>query len=248
MQAFSDRAGTLLVQRHVDQRPCGWHHVGQLSGLCLGLAVAPEHARGARKPCRHPPARPCDHADGDARGDFAPAVPAIELDHVVGPHQPDKAHTRIEPLQGGKGVAGHARAQLRLDPGDLDMRVMDDVARLRDAFGQGCRAMRLEGVAGRHQPPDPVQPEPPQRHFGDMDMALMRGIEGSAQEAHPHPGQRDGKPGAHSEQPLHLSMRVKPDPQGGGFARQARHGHDLAADRDDKARASGKPHLAHRDR
>ena len=56
----------------------------------------------------------------------------MQLRQIVGPHQPDKAHTRIEPLQGGKSVAGHARAQLRLDPGDLDMRVMDDVARLRD--------------------------------------------------------------------------------------------------------------------
>ena len=80
-------------------------------------------------------------------------------------------------MQGGNRVAGTARAQLRLDPGNHDTRIMDDALRLRDTLGQRRRPVRFQRIAGRDQPPDPVQPEPPQRHFGDMDMALMRGVE-----------------------------------------------------------------------
>src|SRR6187549_3134528 len=50
-----------------------------------------------------------------------------------------------------------------------------------------------------------------------------------------------------SEQPFDLPV-LEPDVLGARHLGQARHGHDLAADRDDEPRACGQPHLAHRHR
>lgn len=52
------------------------------------------------------------------------------------------------------------------------------------ALGQGRRApARLEGILGRDQPPDPVQPQPAQRLAGDGQVALVGRVEGATEEA-----------------------------------------------------------------
>ena len=48
------------------------------------------------------------------------------------------------------------------------------------------------------------------------------------------------------EQPLDQALGVDPDAVGGGHARQAGHGHDVAADRDHELGAVGEPDLTHR--
>src|SRR5579862_888888 len=48
------------------------------------------------------------------------------------------------------------------------------------------------------------------------------------------------------KQPLDLAVLVDADAVGGGVARQAGHGHQVAAQRHDEARARRQPHVAHR--
>ena len=126
--------------------------------------------------------------------DLPPAVPLVELDQVVRPHQPDEAHAGIMATQGADPVGGLARAQPRLDIRDDDARVGQDLPGIGQPAGKRCGTARLQRVAGRDQPPDTIQPEAAQGGAGDGDMAFMRGIEGSPKKADRHPGQRNGKP------------------------------------------------------
>ena len=56
-------------------------------------------------------------------------------------------------------------------------------AEARRAAKRRHAAFRLQRIARRNQQPDLVQPQPPPRNPGDMQMAFMGGIERSAEQA-----------------------------------------------------------------
>ena len=59
-----------------------------------------------------------------------------------------------------------------------------DAACVADALGQRRQpGIVLERVAGRHQPPDPVELEPAQCRQARQAMSVMGGIEAAAEEA-----------------------------------------------------------------
>jgi hypothetical protein len=120
---------------------------------------------------RHPP------------GDGAPALPLMELRQIVRPHQPQEPDMGIALLQPRDCVDGVNGAQPLFDCADPDRRAPRHRAR-RCQAGIERRHARpgFEWVLRAHQPPDLVEPEPPQRFEGEMAMAAMGRVERSAEQ------------------------------------------------------------------
>ena len=72
-------------------------------------------------------------------------------------------------------------------------------------FERGHASHRFQRVLWRDQPPDLVQPEPPERRTADLEMAGMSWIEGTPQ--NPHPAWDEERPRA--------AARDEPDPSRG---------------------------------
>ncbi len=144
--------------------------------------------RGGSQAAHDRRARPGHDGHGDLGHQLGPAAPAVQVLQAVGAHDPDEGDAGIAGLQGADGVDGVAHAQ----PG---FRIGHDHARPpRHGAGRGHpprqlrRRARLQGIAWRDQPDHPVQPQPLQRRLGHMRMALVRRIEGAAEQPDPHAG------------------------------------------------------------
>ena len=61
------------------------------------------------------------------------------------------------------------------------------------ACSAASSALRFQRIAGRHQPPDPVEAEPRQREAGNKRVALVRRIERAAEEADAHARRERGQ-------------------------------------------------------
>ena len=112
----------------------------------------------------------------------------MELREIVAAHQPDEASAWRALLQNPDEVGGVARSELRSAP-VMTMRgcAATSAARSHPSACGGRPAASFSGLAGRHQPPDPVEPEPVERHQARAAVADMRRVERAAVEADPLP-------------------------------------------------------------
>ena len=140
-------------------------------------------ARGGRHAGRNPVAGPGEHAHWHRIHDLPPVLPEMKLRKVVRPHQPDKAHAPILAAQGGHGLGGRAGSQPCFDVGDIDARVFHDCPTGIHPALERCRTARLERVARRYKPPDPIQPETGQGLPRNMHMPFVRRIKRSPEQA-----------------------------------------------------------------
>lgn len=132
-------------------------------------------------------ARPVDHGDRRRAHDLLPAPPAMELQEIIRPHDPDELHARAAPVQEAQRIGGVARANLRLEPHDDDARIARDLARRRNARGERGQSVRIfQRIAGRDEPPQPIEPQPRERNAGNKRVAFVRRIERAAEEADAH--------------------------------------------------------------
>lgn len=106
----------------------------------------------------------------------------MDLRKIIRPHQPDKAHARIARAQRCNRLRRISCAQMGLDVRHVHVRMPHQITRIRHTLSQRCRPLRLQRIAGRDKPPDPVQPEPLQRLARDVHMPRMRRIKRSAQQ------------------------------------------------------------------
>ena len=139
-----------------------------------------------------------------------PPSPPWQLRQVVGTDEPDEAAFGPcrEPFEGIGRVAG---AKAVLDVARLDAGVaLQEGASTREALVEACHAdFRLQGVLWRDEPPYLVEAEPLQRLSTDVEVALMRRIEGAAKQADAtdrtrrggNRGQSDTKARARPERP-----------------------------------------------
>lgn len=134
-------------------------------------------------PGRNPLPGPGQNPDRHRFHDGLPILPEVQLRQVIGAHQPDKAHLWIKAPQVPKGLGGVTRAKLRLDPRDLHPRMPHDRPRMCQPILERRGSAGLQRIAGRHQPPHPVQSEPLQRFARDVRVPRMGRIEGAAQKA-----------------------------------------------------------------
>ena len=137
------------------------------------------------------PARTVDDRDGKQVEDIAPLLPSIELNEIVGPHDPDEIDRREKAHDRLKRIGGEARPEAGLQSRHMDARVvLERYGGLHPLLQRGEFGLVLERIARRHQPPHGVEPEPPQGDEAGVAMALMRRIERAAEQSDAQPRRR----------------------------------------------------------
>src|SRR3569832_2980463 len=97
-----------------------------------------------------------------------PIAPAVELRKVVRSHDPDKVQARSTTAQISDRVCSIARSDDGFETTHIDARIEGDVSGGRHALGKVMRrAVGLERIARRHQPPDAVELQPLDRKQAD---------------------------------------------------------------------------------
>ena len=183
----------LRVQPLMDEDPGGWPLARQPGGPRFGQPAA------CMAPCRlsgqrfQMIGRPVKNRNGNYMKQFLPIPPCGQLDQIVGTHEPDEADAGKVPDQGLEGLHGVDGPERGLDGSRQDSGVPGAGPGVGQALGQGRGApARLQGVLGRDQPPDPVQPEPPQGLARDFQVPLVGRVEGAAEEPDALPPPRQG--------------------------------------------------------
>ncbi len=161
-----------------------WSPVRPVAALARGPDEAPQPAHGRRAMNPLTIAGSGDYGNGHDARNGAPALPLAELLQIVLTHQPDEAVAGIMAGERAQRIDGVARAELRLDRGGADRRTAGEFLGLSKARAKRRHVLaRFQGVAGRHQPPDFVQPQRVVCGEADRAVAAMRGVERSAQQA-----------------------------------------------------------------
>ena len=128
-------------------------HAGKMNAG--GRRWAKARRNGLRRPetASRPRRRGCERAQGRARpiddrdrgpvGDLPPAPPQMELAQIVRPHDPDEMRRRARGARSqAMRIVGEARADLRLEAGDGDARIVGHRARGCDARVQARQRRR----------------------------------------------------------------------------------------------------------
>ena len=106
----------------------------------------------------------------------------MELGEVIATHQPDKTDIGKTAFQRFKRVDGITRAKHAFDIERNNARMARNVIRLTQSIPQRRQTgVALKRIFRRHQPPDIVQLQAFQRHKADVQVTMMRRIEGTAQ-------------------------------------------------------------------
>ena len=145
---------------------------------CLGPSV-PSKTPGCYTRCspQRVPRTP-KYCNGNSIKNSRPAMPAMNLQQVVGPHQPHETRPGLGPRQGRQGISSIAGPTDLFkiadpDPGLCRCHVFcrrHPACEFRHAVGRFQRILR------RHQPPHLVEPKAPQRHPADIQVPLMRRV------------------------------------------------------------------------
>lgn len=127
-------------------------------------------------------ARAREDRDRHRPRDRAPAIPARKLREVVGAHQPYEPRAGKPAGKLGNRVGSVAGAEAAFYGGSHNPHIVGDCAGRGETRGEGCHFMPiLERVSGRDQQPNLIQPQPPQRRAGDVQVPFMGRIEAAAQ-------------------------------------------------------------------
>lgn len=120
--------------------------------------------------------------------EFSPASPARQLLKDIRAHQPNKRCTRKPPLQLAQRVDGVTRAQYTLYRARHHPAPIGNPARRGQALRQrGHTALRFQRVSGGNQQPNLIETQASACQLNHVPMALMRWVEGAAEQANPHP-------------------------------------------------------------
>src|ERR1700756_1174718 len=93
---------------------------------------------------------------------------------IVGTHDPDKTYARAAAYQIRDSLIGVMAADLRLEVGDVNARMIGERPCGRHALRQRRQAARvLERIAGGDEPPDAIEAKPPHRQQAGGAMRRM---------------------------------------------------------------------------
>src|SRR5689334_25382611 len=127
-----------------------------------------------------------DDGDGNTLGESGPTVPAPKDVEIVAAHEPDEFESRKTLLQSLQRVERVVRMKIVLEVHDDDPRMTGDQFGVADAIMQRRHSGdRLQGILRSDEPPDVIEPETFQRHFADMAMTFVGGVERAAEETDP---------------------------------------------------------------
>jgi len=115
----------------------------------------------------------------------------MEARQIVSPHQPHEIHAGISVFKRSERLRRVARAQLRFQIANLNLRVVHDLPRAGQSRRQWGWPARLQWIAGAHKPPNKIQPKPLQRLARDMGMPGMCRVERPTQQTDSLPSLRN---------------------------------------------------------
>ena len=123
--------------------------------------------------------------------DFFPVLPAVNLGHVVGPHDPDESDAGKARRQRPDGVGRGLGAQGVLDGGDDEAWVARLPLGARHAGLERRHAVAaLQGVLGADHPPDLVERQSLVGEQRNIAVAGVGRVERAAEQADAHAGTR----------------------------------------------------------
>ena len=167
-----------------------------------GRKIATPARQICTKPCRvfsafqQPPsftnrkviiARTVKNRNGHGIDDLIMMLPTAKTLQIVGAHQPAEMLPWTALLQQSQRGMGQVCLKAALRGHDPDPGyVGGQLACLRKAFCQRCHVMTcLQRILRADKPPYLVQPKHAVRQTGDMEMTVMRRVEGSAKKTNP---------------------------------------------------------------
>lgn len=181
-----------MAHWHIDKTPgwrCGPRKTLALAALQAGRPIDPCSRGQAR---RNPGAWTGQNANWNALHYVVPVLPLVKARQVVSPHEPNKPNPWIKNTQGAQGFGSVACPELGFEVGHRDTGVPHDLPGGSHPARQGCGRVLFQRIAGRHQPPELIQPEPFERCMADIHMPLMGGIKGPSQQTNCHAGAHIG--------------------------------------------------------
>ncbi len=181
---FSQKRGTQRVARDSEIGPCRSRARGQQHRIAR---AQPRFCKTLREaPMQRFEAIRCavENHDRQARGDGFPRFPAMKPGEVIRPHQPDKTVARVLRLQEANRVDAVVKPVHCFDIHHPDARVARDrpcTSKPRRIF---CEfTCFLERVLRRDEPPDFIEPKALHRLKRNMQMAFVRRVERTAEQA-----------------------------------------------------------------
>ena len=127
-----------------------------------------------------------EYRNGKRLEDILPAAPALEICQIVGAHHPDEAMARMAAAETLDGVGAVWTVPALFAIAHPNRRVAGEAPRRgQTLFERRHAALRFKRVLRRDQPPDAIEAEIGQRKARDVEMALMGGIERTAQQPDP---------------------------------------------------------------
>ena len=124
-----------------------------------------------------------EYRNGKGLEDVLPAAPALEIDQIIGAHDPDKAMARMAAAETLDGVGGVLALPTLFAIAHPNRRMAREAPRCgQTLFERRHAALRFKRVLQRHQPPEFIQTEPLDSLEADMKVAFMCRIERAAEQ------------------------------------------------------------------
>lgn len=130
--------------------------------------------------------RSCNYGNRRSFKYLGPALPAWDLQHIIRTHQPNKRGLRKALAQLAQRIRRIAASQMPFNIRHIDARMARGKAgRFHPVFQRRHPRCCFQRILGRDHPPHRIQPQPLQCDQAELQMAVVSGVEGPAQQADP---------------------------------------------------------------
>ncbi len=166
------------------ENPCRRSLGGQSPRESRGQAVAAIPARRLAGQGGVRESRPVENGDRHARHQIPPAVPARQLEQVVGADDPHEAHLRINPAQVPHRIVASVAREAGFQVAHTNAPMLGASLGAGHSLRQGRHVGgRFQRVLRRYEPPHLVKRQPAQRQQTNTAMPVVGGVERPAEKA-----------------------------------------------------------------
>src|SRR5262245_8681921 len=168
----------------MQKNPGGRASVRQRLSLVFRDAPAPQRLSRNAASRIEAGTQPIYHDKRNQFGNPSPLLPTVEGTQIVGSHDPDETDLATVRYEISDGVIRIAYTDLSFDTGNVDAWMSGDLARGRDSLVEWGKLHRVfERIAGRHQPPHPIEREPFQCQHAGSKVRLVGRVEGATEQS-----------------------------------------------------------------
>lgn len=184
----ADSCRRLAVKTATHENPSRRCFIRKLAGAFRASAKPVKSACSLRKQSPGRIRRTVENRNGKRPEQGRPVPPFGELGQIVGAHQPNETRLRDAPAQGENRLDRVTSAERALDGRGADGGPAGHRRRTRQARIERRHArIRFEGVLGRNEPPNGIQPEMCDGQKGDVPVTGVGRIERPAHQTDARP-------------------------------------------------------------